>query len=326
MSPVLVTGAAGFIGYHVAARLLDEGRAVIGADSRSPYYDPALKDARLARLKGRPGFTFLERDIADEAFSADLAGQAFSAIVHLAAQPGVRHSLKAPFDYLHSNLAGHLRVLELARGAKGLGHLVYASSSSVYGGNRKLPFSEADPVDRPVSLYAATKKADELMTYSYSHLYGIPATGLRFFTVYGPWGRPDMSPWLFAEAMLAGRPITLFNHGNLRRDYTYIDDIVDGVTGALATAPEADETGARHAVYNLGNHAPVSVPEFLRLLEAALGVKADIRHADAQPGDVEATFADISRAQHAFGFMPKTPLSVGVERFAQWFVAYHQGE
>lgn len=322
---VLLTGAAGFIGYHTAERLLAEGHSVLGVDNRAPYYAVALKDARLSRLQARNGFTFREMDIASPAFVEDLKGEAFDRVIHLAAQPGVRHSLKAPFDYLHSNLEGHLRVLELCRALKGLGHLVYASSSSVYGGNTKLPFSESDPVDHPVSLYAATKKADELLSHAYSHLYGIPATGLRFFTVYGPWGRPDMSPWLFAEAMLAGRPITLFNHGRLQRDYTYIDDIVEGIMGALRTLPKPDVTGALHTVYNLGHNQPVMVPEFLAVLEDALGCKAEIRYTEAQPGDVEATYADIAKAQQDFGFMPGTPLSTGVARFAQWFKEYHQG-
>ena len=320
---VLVTGVAGFIGYHVARALLDRGERVLGVDNLNAYYDPRLKRARLDQLGGRNGFVFRRADIADraamDAVAAD-APDAIDRIVHLAAQAGVRHSLTHPFDYVTSNLVGHTVVLELARRIAGLRHMVYASSSSVYGGNTKLPFSETDPVDHPVSLYAATKKSNELMSHSYSHLYGMPQTGLRFFTVYGPWGRPDMALYLFTEAILAGRPITVFNHGDMKRDFTYVDDIVAGVLAALDHPPSGP---APHRVYNIGNHRAEPLLRLIEVLERALGRKAERRLEPMQPGDVKETYADIAALQRDTGFAPATPIDVGVPRFVDWYRTYH---
>jgi len=316
--PVLVTGAAGFIGSHVCHRLLERGEAVVGVDDMNAYYDPALKQARLARLTGRPGFSFHELNIAREGALAAFSDAGIDRVVHLAAQAGVRHSLENPRAYLRSNLAGHLEVLEFCRFLPACRHLVYASSSSVYGGNTKVPFSESDPVDRPVSLYAATKKADELMSHAYAHLYGIAQTGLRFFTVYGPWGRPDMAYWLFTEAMLAGRPIRVFNGGEMWRDFTYVDDVVDAVVAVLDRPPVAGE-GAPARVYNVGNNRPVRLGDFIDTLEKVLGVAAVRRDEPMQPGDVERTYADLSAIQRDFGFTPKTSIEEGLQRFADWY-------
>ena len=314
---VLVTGAAGFIGYHVAEALLARGEDVIGLDELNAYYDPRLKQARLDRLAGRPGFRFVKGDIADEEALADAAGQgAIDRIVHLAAQAGVRYSIENPRAYVRSNLVGHVNVLELARGlGAGLKHLVYASSSSVYGGNDKAPFAETDAVEKPVSLYAATKRADELMSHTYSHLYGMPQTGLRFFTVYGPWGRPDMAYWLFTAALLEGRPIDVFAGGVLTRDFTYIDDIVAGILKVL-DGPPGEGT---HRLYNIGNSNPVSVNDFIATLER-LTDKAAIRNElPMQPGDVRATHADTSALERDYGFRPSTPLDEGLARFVAWY-------
>lgn len=314
---VLVTGAAGFIGYHVAEALLARGEDVIGLDELNAYYDPRLKQARLDRLAGRPGFRFVKGDIADEEALADAAGQGtIDRIVHLAAQAGVRYSIENPRAYVRSNLVGHVNVLELARGlGAGLKHLVYASSSSVYGGNDKAPFAETDAVEKPVSLYAATKRADELMSHTYSHLYGMPQTGLRFFTVYGPWGRPDMAYWLFTAALLEGRPIDVFAGGVLTRDFTYIDDIVAGIVKVL-DGPPGEGT---HRLYNIGNSSPVSVNDFIATLER-LTDKAAIRNElPMQPGDVRATHADTSALERDYGFRPSTPLDEGLARFVAWY-------
>ena len=314
---VLVTGAAGFIGYHVAEALLARGEDVIGLDELNAYYDPRLKQARLDRLAGRPGFRFVKGDIADEEARADAAGQGtIDRIVHLAAQAGVRYSIENPRAYVRSNLVGHVNVLELARGlGAGLKHLVYASSSSVYGGNDKAPFAETDAVEKPVSLYAATKRADELMSHTYSHLYGMPQTGLRFFTVYGPWGRPDMAYWLFTAALLEGRPIDVFAGGVLTRDFTYIDDIVAGILKVL-DGPPGEGT---HRLYNIGNSNPVSVNDFIATLER-LTDKAAIRNElPMQPGDVRATHADTSALERDYGFRPSTPLDEGLARFVAWY-------
>lgn len=314
---VLVTGAAGFIGYHVAEALLARGEDVIGLDELNAYYDPRLKQARLDRLAGRPGFRFVKGDIADEEALAGAAGQGtIDRIVHLAAQAGVRYSIENPRAYVRSNLVGHVNVLELARGlGAGLKHLVYASSSSVYGGNDKAPFAETDAVEKPVSLYAATKRADELMSHTYSHLYGMPQTGLRFFTVYGPWGRPDMAYWLFTAALLEGRPIDVFAGGVLTRDFTYIDDIVAGILKVL-DGPPGEGT---HRLYNIGNSNPVSVNDFIATLER-LTDKAAIRNElPMQPGDVRATHADTSALERDYGFRPSTPLDEGLARFVAWY-------
>lgn len=320
---IVVTGAAGFIGYHLSEALLARGDEVIGIDNLNAYYDPKLKRARLARLQERKGFRFVEADIADaEAFGRALVGARVTRMVHLAAQAGVRHSLKHPFDYVQANLVGHMVVLEWCRYAPGFEHLVYASSSSVYGGNAKLPFAETDPVDNPVSLYAATKKADELMSHAYAHLYGLPQTGLRFFTVYGPWGRPDMALWLFTRAILVGEPISVFNHGDMSRDFTYVDDIVRGILAALDSAPTA-AGGAPCRVYNIGNHRSENLLRLIEVLEGAIGRKAEKRLEPMQPGDVRATYADISAISRDLGFAPTTPIDVGVPRFVAWYRDYH---
>ncbi len=322
---VLVTGSAGFIGFHVSLALLARGETVLGVDNLNSYYDPALKRARLERLRAHAGFAFEPADIADlEAITA-LARRhrdAISGVLHLAAQAGVRHSLKAPFDYVRSNLQGHMVILEVCRQElPALRHLVYASSSSVYGGNTKIPFAVEDRVDQPISLYAATKRADELLSHCYSHLYRIPATGLRFFTVYGPWGRPDMAAFLFADAIVAGRPITLYNRGEMERDFTYIDDVVAGVLAALDRPPQAGH-GAPHRIYNLGNHRPVALRHFVAVLERALGRRAEIRLAPLPPGDVVRTCADIEASRRDLGFEPRTSIEDGLPRFIAWYRAY----
>jgi len=322
---VLVTGAAGFIGFHTSLRLLARGDAVVGVDNLNSYYDPRLKHARLARLREHPGFTFVEADIADRAAMSSVA-QAHPDVtdyVNLAAQAGVRHSLKAPHDYTHSNVEGHLVMLELARANRNCRHFVYASSSSVYGNNPKLPFAVEDPVDHPISLYAATKKACELMSHCYSHLYGIPTTGLRFFTVYGPWGRPDMAAYLFASAIEAGQPIKVFNHGDMRRDFTYVDDIVAGVVGVLDNPPPRSEGVPPYRVYNIGNSRSEALLDFIGLIEQSLGKKAEYQLLPMEPGDIKETYADISAIQRDIGFAPTTPISVGIPRFIAWFKAYH---
>ncbi len=322
---VLVTGAAGFIGYHVAEALLARGEAVVGVDNLNPYYDVGLKEARLARLEAKSGFAFLRCDIADpEALEAALAPhRAIRRVVHLAAQAGVRYSLSHPFAYLSSNLTGHLVMLELCRRLPDFEHLVYASSSSVYGGNRKLPFAVEDRVDQPISLYAATKKADELMSHSYSHLYRMPQTGLRYFTVYGPWGRPDMALYIFTRALLAGEPITLFNHGDMNRDFTYVDDVVAGTLAALDRPPAGDNAAPPHRLYNLGNHRSEPLLRLVEVLERATGIEATKQLEPMQPGDVKDTYADIAGAQADLGFAPTITIDEGVPRFVDWYRSYH---
>ena len=331
--PILVTGAAGFIGYHVTRRLLEQGRAVVGIDSLNAYYDPALKQARLAELARLPGFRFEQCDIADrERLAALFAAHRFSQVIHLAAQAGVRYSLVDPHAYADANLVGFLNILEGCRQAK-TQHLLYASSSSVYGGNSVTPFATTENVDHPLSLYGATKKANELMAHAYAHLFGIPATGLRFFTVYGPWGRPDMAMWLFTQAILQGRPIRLFNNGNMKRDFTYVDDVAEAVARLIDRPPSPDPNWngaapnpatsfAPWRVYNIGNHTPVEVTEVVRLLEAALGKSAIRELAPMQPGDVPETCADVADLEAAVGFRPKTPIAEGVRRFVEWYAGY----
>jgi UDP-glucuronate 4-epimerase len=322
---VLVTGSAGFIGFHVSQALLARGEQVVGVDNLNSYYDPVLKRARLERLQGKPGFGFEQADIADLEAMTRLVRRhraALTDVIHLAAQAGVRHSLKAPFDYVHANLVGHMVILETCRHElPDLRHLVYASTSSVYGGNTKIPFAVEDRVDRPVSLYAATKRADELISHCYSHLYRIPQTGLRFFTVYGPWGRPDMAAYLFADAIVHGRPITLYNRGEMERDFTYIDDITAGVLGALDRPPSGE--GVPHAIYNLGNHRPVALRRFVQVLEDALGLRAEIELAPLPPGDVVRTYADIEASRRDLGFEPRTTIEEGLPRFVAWYREYH---
>ena len=322
---VLVTGAAGFIGYHTALRLLSQGKQVVGIDNMNPYYSPTLKDGRLRGLLEHQNFTFHQIDIADRiAMDEAVAGLKLTSIIHLAAQAGVRHSLKNPFAYVEANLVGHMVILEIARHQDNLEHLIYASSSSVYGSNSKIPFSEDDPVDRPVSLYAATKKSDELISRSYSHLYGIPQTGLRFFTVYGPWGRPDMALWLFTEAILAGRPIRVFNHGDMRRDFTYVDDIVTGVLAARDRPPKTDAaSGTPHRIYNIGNNHPEQLLRFIEVIENSLGKKAERILEPMQPGDVKETYADLTAIRQDLGFQPTTTIDDGIPRFTSWYRDYH---
>ena len=322
---VLVTGAAGFIGMHVAAALLERGETVIGIDNLNDYYAVALKEARLATLTPRRGFAFERLDLAEpEALLRfTRAHPAIDRVVHLAAQPGVRYSVDHPRAYVSANLVGQLEVLEACRHLPKLKHLVFASSSSVYGGNTKLPFAVTDAVDQPQSLYAATKKADELMGYCYAHLYRLPTTGLRFFTVYGPWGRPDMAPWLFTQAILASKPIQLFNHGKMRRDFTYIDDIVVGVLACLDKPPAA-EVAPGYRLYNIGNSRSEALEHFLALLEQAIGREAIVERVPMPPGDIEATYADISETTRDFGFVPRMTLAEGVPRFVAWYRAYHK--
>ncbi|HLA84204.1 MAG TPA: NAD-dependent epimerase [Thermoguttaceae bacterium] len=331
---IMVTGAAGFIGYHVARRLLERGDAVVGVDNVNDYYDVSLKEARLAGLRAYPGFAFHRVDLADREALARLFEQARpDRVVNLAAQAGVRYSLQNPHAYVDSNLVGFVNILEGCR-HHDVKHLVYASSSSVYGNNKKLPFSVADSVDHPISLYAATKKANELMAHAYSHLYGLPTTGLRFFTVYGPWGRPDMACFLFTKAILEDRPIDVYNYGKMRRDFTYIDDIVTGVVRTLDTIPRPDEnyvperpmpetSSAPYRVYNIGNHRSVELNYFIELIERGLGRKARKNLLPMQPGDVEATYADIDALQRDVDFRPNTPIEIGMERFLEWYCGYY---
>ena len=320
---VLVTGAAGFIGMHCAERLLARGDEVVGVDNLNDYYDVRLKQARVARLSGK--FKFVRADIADRAamerlFSAERPQR----VIHLAAQAGVRHSLRDPHAYVHANLVGFLHILEGCR-AVGVEHLVYASSSSVYGSNARLPFSVRDNVDHPISLYAATKKSNELMAHVYAHLYRLPVTGLRFFTVYGPWGRPDMSPFIFAAAILEGRPIDVFNHGRMRRDFTYIDDIAEGVLRTLDRVAQPEASGAAPArLYNIGNNRPVDLMTYIETIEKALGKKAIKNMLPMQPGDVQETAADIDSLDADIGFRPSTPLEIGIPRFVEWYLKVYR--
>lgn len=328
---ILITGAAGFIGHTLTRQLLARGDHVLGIDNLNPYYDPALKWARVNDIAASysDGWKFIEADFADnQTLDALLVAENFDAIVHLGAQPGVRYSLENPRAYIQSNIVGHLNLLECAR------HravpMVYASSSSVYGGNDKVPFQVEDRVDHPVSLYAATKRADELMSETYAHLYRIPLTGLRFFTVYGPWGRPDMAPWLFTSAVLGSRPIRVFNHGALWRDFTYIDDIVAGIIACVDTPPADDGilkpggSVAPHRLYNIGNNQSEKLMDFIAEIEAATGCNAELHMTDMQPGDVERTWADISAISSDLGYRPATPISVGIPKFVEWYRNYHQ--
>ncbi len=334
-SAVLVTGAAGFIGYHVAAKLLARGDRVIGLDSVNDYYDVRLKEARLAELSPIEGFRFVRADLADRAAIAKLfAEEPIQRVVHMAAQAGVRYSLVNPHAYTDSNVEGFLNILEGCRRA-GVTHLLYASSSSVYGGNTRRPFAVDHNVDHPVSLYAATKKANELMAHTYAHLYGLPCTGLRFFTVYGPWGRPDMALFLFTKAILEGKPIDVYNHGKMQRDFTYIDDVVEGVVRVLdrnpapntawsGERPDPGTSWAPYRLYNIGNHAPVELLRFIEVLEEALGRKAEKNFLPMQPGDVPATYADVSALVRDVGFQPSTTIEVGIPRFVEWYRRFYK--
>lgn len=332
---ILVTGVAGFIGYHLAERLLREGKQVVGIDNFNDYYDVSLKRSRYARLSAYPDFRGYELDVSGfDGLSAMMESESIDTVVHLAAQAGVRYSLTNPFAYLESNLVGFGNVLEACR-RRGVGHLVYASSSSVYGANVKMPFSVHDNVDHPVSLYAATKKANELMAHTYSHLYGLPTTGLRFFTVYGPWGRPDMAYFSFTQKIDAGEPISVFNEGRMLRDFTYIDDIVEGIVRLIGRPPKPDpawdrerpDPGSSYApykVYNIGNNKPVELMTFIRTIEEKLGKKAVIEFKPMQPGDVLATYADIDDLANDVGFRPVTTIDEGIGRFVEWYRAYYK--
>ncbi|MBF0296490.1 MAG: NAD-dependent epimerase [Magnetococcales bacterium] len=334
MGKVLVTGAAGFIGSHLALRLLDRGDHVVGLDNLNGYYDVNLKRARLARLEGRAGFTFVQMDLEDREGMAGLfARERFDGVVNLAAQAGVRYSLKNPLSYVDSNLVGFVNVLEGCRHS-GVGHLVFASSSSVYGANETMPFSVHQNVDHPLSLYAATKKANELMAHTYAHLYRLPVTGLRFFTVYGPWGRPDMALFLFTRAILEGRPIDVFNHGKMRRDFTYVDDIVEGVLRVLDRVPTPDpewsgkhpepcSSSAPYRLYNIGNNQPVELMKYINALEEALGMNARMNMLPMQPGDVPATWANVDDLIRDVGFRPATTVQEGIRRFVAWYREYY---
>jgi UDP-glucuronate 4-epimerase len=332
---ILVTGAAGFIGYHVSRRLLERGDEVLGLDNLNDYYDPSLKEARLELLRSYPKFRFVKLDVADRPGIASLfAEEKPIRVVHLAAQAGVRYSLTNPYAYTSSNIEGFLNILEGCR-HNGVDHLVYASSSSVYGGNTRQPFSEHDNIDHPVSLYAATKKANELMAHAYAHLFGVPTTGLRFFTVYGPWGRPDMALFKFTRGILAGEPIPVFNNGNMIRDFTFIDDIVEGVVRVLDRPPQAvgdwhtDEpdpatSWAPYRVFNIGNNKPVQLLDCIAALERALGRKATLEMLPMQPGDVPSTMADVSELEKAVGFRPRTSIEEGIARFIEWYRDFYR--
>jgi UDP-glucuronate 4-epimerase len=333
--PILVTGAAGFIGFHVAQRLLRDGRDVVGLDNMNSYYDPTLKEARRAELAKSGHLRFVKLDLADRDGIARLFKEhRFPYVVHLAAQAGVRHSLVDPFAYVDANLTGFTTVLEGCR-HNGCRHLLYASSSSVYGSNTQMPFSVHENVDHPLSLYGASKKANELMSHAYAQLFGLPVTGLRFFTVYGPWGRPDMAMWIFTNAILAGEPIKLFNNGNMRRDFTYVDDVVESVVRLVdrrpagnpefsTASPDPGSSSAPWRVYNIGNNKPVELLEVVRLLEEALGKKAKRELLPIQPGDVPATCADVDDLMRDVGFRPATPIAEGIRRFIEWYRAYHR--
>ena len=325
---VLLTGAAGFVGYHVVLKLLARGDTVVGVDNLNDYYDVSLKQARLENIHVHPNaknFKFIKLDLAENLATQKLfANEKPDSVIHLAAQAGVRYSLQNPHAYISSNIVAFTNILEACRAIEPQ-HLVYASSSSVYGGNTKLPFSETDNVDHPVSLYAATKKANELMAHTYSHLYHIPTTGLRFFTVYGPWGRPDMSPFLFADAIINNRPIKVFNHGDMQRDFTYIDDIVEGVIRVLdKPATPSTSTGASYRLFNIGNNQPEQLMNFIGLLESAIGKTAQKEFLPMQAGDVKATYADTSALEAWVGFKPNTPLTDGVDKFVDWYKNYYQ--
>ena len=334
MTKILVTGAAGFIGFHLSQRLLSRGDEVVGLDNLNNYYDVTLKKDRLAQLEGKPGFSFHQLDLGDREGIANLfTEQSFDVAVNLAAQAGVRYSLKNPHAYIDSNIVGFTNILEGCRHSQ-VKHLVYASSSSVYGANTKMPFSVHDNVDHPVSLYAASKKANELMAHTYSHLYNLPTTGLRFFTVYGPWGRPDMALFLFTKAILSGQPIDVFNYGKMRRDFTYIDDIVEGVIRVIdnipqpnpswsSDAPDPGTSKAPYKIYNIGNNQPVELMHFIEVLEDCLGKKAEKNLLPLQLGDVPATYADVEDLINDVGFKPNTPIEVGIERFVAWYQSYY---
>lgn len=322
---VLITGAAGFIGFHVASKLLSRGEQVVGLDNLNDYYDVSLKEARLEQLRAHPNqhsFEFVRADVSDdEMISSVFREHDVSSVIHLAAQAGVRYSIENPRAYIQSNIVGFMNILEECRLSE-VSHLVYASSSSVYGNNEKVPYSVDDNVDHPISIYAASKKSNELMAHVYSHLHQLPTTGLRFFTVYGPWGRPDMSPFIFARSIIKGDTVKLFNHGQHSRDFTYIDDIVDGILRTF-DAPLDPEAGTPYAIHNIGNHRPVNLLDYLKVFELTIGKTARTEFVEQQPGDVESTFADISPMQEAFGYQPATSIEVGISEFVDWYRKYY---
>ena len=334
---ILVTGAAGFIGYHVSQRLLEQGHEVVGADNLNDYYDVNLKQARLDLLLPHPQFQFFKMDLSEKTAVSELfAAQKFERVIHLAAQPGVRYSIQNPMAYIDANILGHMNILEGCR-HHDVGHLIYSSSSSVYGLNRKQPFSVEDDVDHPVSLYAATKKANELMSHSYSHLYQLPTTGLRFFTVYGPWGRPDMALFKFVKAMLDGKPIDVYNHGNMVRDFTYVGDIAEAVVRLVNVIPAADSdwtveeglksaSSAPYKIYNVGNGQPTRLGDLIQAIETALDIKANKHYMDMQDGDVLSTCADSGELYNTIGFSPDTPVNYGVQQFVDWYMSFYHGK
>lgn len=325
-SAVLVTGAAGFIGFHTSLRLLKSGKAVVGIDNLNDYYDVILKKDRIKELEKFSNFTFEKVEISDKAQMEKLWVDCgpFKRVVHLAAQAGVRYSLENPYAYITSNCMGHVTVLEMCRHTEGFEHLVYASSSSVYGGNEKLPYSVEDNVDHPISLYAATKRADELISHSYAHLYNLPQTGMRFFTVYGPWGRPDMALFIFTKAICEGRKLPVFNHGKMKRDFTYVDDIIDGVLAALDAPPVREGKNAPCRVLNIGNTRSENLMDFIHLIEEELGKKAELELLPMQPGDIAETFADVEETTRLTGFTPKTTINEGVPKFVNWYKNYYK--
>lgn len=325
-SAVLVTGAAGFIGFHTSLRLLKSGKAVVGIDNLNDYYDVTLKKDRVKELEKFDNFTFVKVEISDKAQMEKLWADygPFKRVVHLAAQAGVRYSLENPYAYITSNCMGHVTVLEMCRHTEGFEHLVYASSSSVYGGNEKLPYSVEDNVDHPISLYAATKRADELISHSYAHLYDLPQTGMRFFTVYGPWGRPDMALFIFTKAICEGRKLPVFNHGKMKRDFTYVDDIIDGVLAALDNPPTREDKKAPCRVLNIGNTRSENLMDFIHLIEEELGKKAELELLPMQPGDIAETFADVDETSRLTGFKPRTTIQEGVPKFVDWYKNYYQ--